>query len=309
LKTLPLSNRRFGFTLIELLVVIAIIAILIGLLLPAVQKVREAAARMKCSNNLKQMGLAAHNFASTNGDGMPAFYANVNAQSQVFVSMLPYVEQTAMYNSYGTPIDLQTRGTNVGSRGVFKGYSCPSDSTFGTGMGQGDWATGCYMANFQVFGNPSAGNNASDHRTNFAIGNSAGSPNLKSSFSDGTSNTILFVEKIAQTTGGFWVLWAHGGWNNSWSPLFAYGSANGSTDFNAGMTAGTGSVGARSKFLVPNGPFTTTNTIGIASSPHTGGMNTAFADGSVKFLSSSIDAATVWWPLCTPAQGEVNSGF
>src|SRR4051812_38603972 len=170
-------KRRVGFTLIELLVVIAIIAILIGLLLPAVQKVREAAARMSCSNNLKQISLACHSYASANNDAFPPFYNNLagSGETQVFVALLPYVEQNAVYTTFGqNPLNLQVSGPNFGHRATIKTYMCPSDSSIGTGVPQGDWASGSYVANYQVFGNPGVGNNA--------WANAVGSPNLKSTF-------------------------------------------------------------------------------------------------------------------------------
>jgi prepilin-type N-terminal cleavage/methylation domain-containing protein len=150
-----MENRRFrpGFTLIELLVVIAIIAILIGLLLPAVQKVREAAARMKCSNNLKQMGLAIHNYHDTKGflptagsqDGSPLSSRPAGGWlagegTNWAVHIMPYIEQTALYNKLtfngdsgwtDNPGQVGSSAVNnvtQGAGAVISVYRCPSDT-------------------------------------------------------------------------------------------------------------------------------------------------------------------------------------
>jgi prepilin-type N-terminal cleavage/methylation domain-containing protein len=297
--------RSRGFTLIELLVVIAIIAILIGLLLPAVQKVREAAARMQCSNNLKQLSLACHNYASAQMDAFPAAY-NTTTSQQLFIELLPYMERTNEYQTFITPPSTYATSQGAPTAGgkAIKNYSCPSDPTFGNGMGEepngGGWASGSYTANFQVFGNPGAGNN---------YGCTLGSPNLKSTFTDGTSNTILFAEQYAQRPQGYWKLWSHGGWNPTWEGIFAYGSANGTQNYNAGpMSLGTGSVGPNSKFLTISptafAADTTPTDVQAPIALHTGGMVVGLADGSVRLLNSGVSPAT-WWAACTPSGGEV----
>jgi prepilin-type N-terminal cleavage/methylation domain-containing protein len=302
------SKTRSAFTLIELLVVIAIIAVLIALLVPAVQKVREAAARSQCSNNLKQLVLACHNYHDTYKRFQSAYDGpdGNNMRSHVLVSLLPYVEQQALYNTFAQanatwPLNPQLAGTGIGHRATLSVLTCPTDFTYGSGFPVNtDWAGGCYAGNWQVFGNPGAGNSAPS--------NGAGKLTMVS-ITDGTSNTIFFAEKatkcyvLGNNSGtARQNLWAHGGWNNTWSPVFAYGSADGTTSYNSGMSESQiGYVGTGSVFQISTG--TLLPDCGKASSPHTAGMNIAVGDGSVRFITNSI-SGTTWWAACTPSRGD-----
>jgi prepilin-type N-terminal cleavage/methylation domain-containing protein len=125
LKTVTSSNRR-GFTLIELLVVIAIVAILIGLLLPAVQKVREAAARMACSNNLKQLSLAMHTYASAHGGLPPRRMREPGPVAGWGAIILPHVEQGNLFNQYRFDIDFHAPANRDVLRTPLKVHQCPS---------------------------------------------------------------------------------------------------------------------------------------------------------------------------------------
>lgn len=305
-----------AFTLIELLVVIAIIAILIGLLVPAVQKVREAAARTQCQNNLKQLGLAAHDYASANNGALPPFYGTVVAGQlpdlQVFVCLLPYLEQGNAYNSFGTPTNLQTSGTGIGDHVVLKIFQCPADSTYGNGDPEGMWASGDYLANFQVFGNPTPGlaaanNDPPSNQPN----NSYGFPNLASTFPDGTSNTLLFAEGLVLRQNinntQYYTLWAHGGWNPSWAPIFAYSDYNGNA-FSSGMSGGTGCGGpnAACMFQVQPKPLQMQLNPMVPATNHSSGMNVCFADGHCAVLPGTMSPA-VWWAIITPNGGETNT--
>ncbi len=124
------ENRRSGFTLVELLVVITIIGILIGLLLPAVQSAREAARRMQCSNNLKQMGLALHNYATVHREHFPPAYTG-SLKHALFTAMLPYLEQQALHDAMlalerANPAKYTTRGDETHKYTVVPNYVCPS---------------------------------------------------------------------------------------------------------------------------------------------------------------------------------------
>jgi prepilin-type N-terminal cleavage/methylation domain-containing protein len=321
---------RSGFTLIELLVVIAIIAILIGLLLPAVQKVREAAARAKCSNNLKQIALACHNCNDVHGRLPPmsgtyggAYYA------PLMFHLLPYVEQQNVYNtaSYIDPTGYvgeanPREAINMGfiwptwdsvnpstmtwlRQSLVPVYQCPSDPSLGNCL---DWCKGdtSYAGNFQVFGGTA---NASIRTNNWD-----GGARIPSTFVDGTSNTILFAEKYSRCNGthspaGAW--WMRGVYHgNRTSPGGSDDSYPGdrlSAVFGGGVgidgvswLQGTGSLFQVQpiNFMAYPGPCDGRR----ASSGHTSGMNVALGDGSVRFLAQGI-SGTTWWLAVLPNDG------
>jgi hypothetical protein len=189
------------------------------------------------------------------------------------------------------------------------GFLCPTDasgpsqglwSVDGSGNDVGLWAFGNYAANFQVFGAPIVGDNG---------GNMNGSPSLINSFSDGTSDTILFAEKSRHLANDYDSLWAHGGWCVPYMALFAYGSANGGIGYTTADTEGgpaePGIVGPASKFQIQ--PASGTANPCLASTAHLT-MNVLMGDGSVRSLSGGIDPNT-WWALCTPAQGDIPGDY
>ncbi|HEY7326703.1 MAG TPA: DUF1559 domain-containing protein [Gemmataceae bacterium] len=332
-----MTRSRSAFTLIELLVVIAIIAILIGLLLPAVQKVREAANRAQCSNNLKQLGVAIHNCQSTYNYLPPGFGWFPNGDSTrgqqgqalgttLFIIM-PFLEQQNLYNLCQVPANsvpgqdtaglggdssliyyAQSGLTPVVQNTTIKVYQCPSDPSLGNWKNGGpmgtpggtydcSYAENCFVfMNAPLFTNPAAGGQlAAQYK-----------PVIPATFTDGTSNTVIFAEKYAAcgplsgavpSGGNIWFSpW--GPWSGPYFavPCYDMGDCYGSSSF------GPGQPPMIPLWLQQPNPWQTKCNPLLPSSGHTSGMNVTLGDGSVKFLSQGMSVFT-WSLACNPGDG------
>lgn len=280
------TRHSRGFTLIELLVVIAIFAILIALLLPAVQQAREAARRTQCKNNLKQVGLALHNYHDTHRI-FPI--GNLVGRSFTVQSyLLPYIDQASLYNLLNFNYPNYCFYNDVPSNNIYAtkvlAYSCPSDPTMPAvctdqtqTLGAGDYYfTGSY---FGVEGK------AWNDLSGIFYSTSLGSPVLIRDIIDGTSNTLLMGERGAPSNLGT-------GWM-----LCAYGAGdNGDTDNLLSTAVG---LGPGKSDGTHNNHFW---------SYHVGGAHFAMADGAVRFLSNNI-SYSLFQNLSTKAGNEVIGDF
>jgi prepilin-type N-terminal cleavage/methylation domain-containing protein/prepilin-type processing-associated H-X9-DG protein len=282
-----------GFTLIELLVVIAIIAILIGLLLPAVQKVREAAARMKCTNNLKQLGIALHSYHDTNA-GFPSGYYTQGAfiHTGWELQLLPFLEQTSLWNQSVTYLTANVGNTDSAAYPAVSfpqaTFICPSSTRPLTGTFAGvTYSLTSYLGNAGTSSNPVSGDGVLYADSQVRL----------TDITDGTSSTLLAGERPA--TGDLY-------WGWEFSP-FGTGYGDGEAVLGArevALTAAMSDVPTNIGLQPPQQPAGTAEIDGAHWwSFHIGGVNFLFCDGSVRFLTYS--ANSVLPQLSTRNGGEV----
>jgi prepilin-type N-terminal cleavage/methylation domain-containing protein len=317
------SRSKKGFTLIELLVVMAIIAILIGLLLPAVQKVREAASRIQCQNNLHQLGLAVHDYASSYGSKVPpawspdsgvgTFGSNFGAggaTGTIHFFLLPYIEQDNVYNQANVAGVVSS--ANV-AQAPIKTFICPSDPSNNKNIQRSGFASASYAANLMVF-------------------DPQGPGTIVSAMPDGTSNTIIFTERYKKCQpswgmgAGTQPAWAWhpafsstiAGWDTpviGWHDYFVMGDLN-----NPNFPATYPNYPPNTSFPAPpivdpsfNGgigqAFQVNPTIlncdfRVAQGAHTGGIQACLGDGSVRTVSQNVSLLT-WTNAGIPNDGQV----
>jgi prepilin-type N-terminal cleavage/methylation domain-containing protein/prepilin-type processing-associated H-X9-DG protein len=302
-----LTPRREGFTLIELLVVIGIIAVLIGLLLPAVQKVREAAFRVQCQNNLKQIGLGMLNYETANNgfppsrtDGMVSDAPYFPYQHSWSAALLPYIEQTANFNRYNYHANWNDPSNYPAIQTYLKLFNCPStpkqpraDTTIAAQPSAGDYHAVNAIKNFvgvNCFGYVGF-LNPDDPRLVGAMRRNQVTSVLQ--ILDGTSSTILVAEDAGRPAF----------YNANQQVFDPVGKEGGWADPNGAFSLD----GANPDGSIP-GPCTMncSNNSEVYAF-HTGGANVVFADGSVHFLRKDM-ALCVLAKLMTRAGGEVVSG-
>ncbi|WP_437192165.1 DUF1559 domain-containing protein [Planctomicrobium sp. SH527] len=314
------DRRKTAFTLIELLVVIAIIAILIALLLPAVQQAREAARRSQCKNNLKQLGLALHNYHDTVNTFPPSSvgrcYPDTPPPTSPILNtsgitmLLPYIEQTALYNKYNfsgpastynsaagsvdsSGLDPVTSGNAAVVKTVIQAFLCPSDpgaphlaeTTGQYGISASNTGTGgaktCYDFSASPWYTKPSGGSCENWATAASTTRRMFGENSRcriGDITDGSSNTVAMAESTLNIFNGKTSAWGYRGWVMPGIDLA--GQAINNWNFTPASN-------------IPIEPII--GRLGSWARPgslHTGGIHILLADGSVRFLSQNVDTTT-----------------
>lgn len=318
-----LFKKRMGFTLVELLVVIAIIGILVGLLLPAVQAAREAARRMQCGNNLKQLGLAVHNYADSNREHFPigtahndpanapvaaAWSGGAHRKGSVLVKILPFVEQSALYDQidFGGDVHAQlgTLGFSGANGNKMDVYMCPSDGITGNtlsganqfynyakSMGNqvmpGQYSCNLYpnansdptILGGNMYGAGSTGHGSTNTQASISGVFSRFSWSARfADITDGTANTILMGEVLPSCGDHH-----RNGW---YSPNALWTATTGPINFNTCGLQQVSNTGSNCN------DYRNWQTSQAFKSQHPGGAQFVLCDGSVRFLPETIDYTT-----------------
>jgi len=292
MNTMRSFNRtRFAFTLVELLVVIAILAVLMGLLLPAVQKIRETAYRTRCTNNLRQIGAAVHNYITTIGS-VPAEGAGPTSNggpgdlASVFFNVLPFLEQNAVYQC----------SAGAGQALVLDSFLCPSDTTAASAPIVSGLALGSYNYTVHVAGNGNSG-----------VFPAATMPPSRSLLNhvcrDGTSSTIMMGEHVRVCGGSGGGSGGGPGGGNPWGTTAnkrVFGSLSIMSPRAIAVAVSPGNC------TTPPNPAP-----GVAwfSTGHPTSLNFLMADGSVTNCSANVDVISGLIPALTSAAGDIWNGF